>query len=192
MKFHRLLAITLLGGALAAANPYQTQQEDLDAVIATGKAASKQLIETLGGNLKKQLQANGPLAAAKFCTENAFGLTQSVSDELGSKVSIKRVSLKERNPANTPEADEKAVLEALQSMQENKVILPEHLVEQVDADTYKFYKPLNINKEVCLKCHGDVKNAELANYLKSMYPTDKATGYRMGDLRGAIVVTIKK
>ena len=192
MKFHRLLTLGLLGSTMVFANPYQNKQEDIESVIATGQNAASQLLKTLGGNLKKEMQANGPVAAAKFCSENAFPLTGSVSDSFGEGVSVKRVSLKERNPANRPESDEKAVLEALQTLKEHNVELPGYLVERSGADTYKFYKPLSINKEVCLKCHGEMKPGALADYLKSMYPSDKATGYRMGDLRGAIVVEIKK
>lgn len=192
MKLHRLLSLALLSGTIALANPYQSQKEDMDSVVATGKAASQQLIKKLGGNLKKQLQSHGPVAAAKFCSEHAFPLTRSVSDEFGEGVSVKRISLKERNPSNRPETDEKTVLQSLQNLQNTGVVLPEYIVERVDNDTYKFYKPLTVNKGVCLKCHGDVKNKELAEYFKTMYPTDKATGYRMNDLRGAIVVTIKK
>ena len=192
MKLTPLLTLTLLGGAVAFGNPYQSQQEEMQSVVATGQKAASELIKTLGSNLKKELQANGPVAAAKFCSANAFSLTSSVGDAFGETVSVKRVSLKERNPSNRPEADEKAVLEALQSLKEAGVVLPEYLVQQSGADSYKYYKPLSINKEVCLKCHGEMKNKELGDYLHEIYPADKATGYRMGDLRGAIVVEIRK
>ncbi len=192
MKMNRLIATALLGGAVALANPYQSAKEDNEQVVATGKAAAQKLIQTLGGNLQKEMKAGGPVAAVKFCAEHAFGLTQTVSDELGEGVSVKRVSLKERNPSNRPEADELAVMESLQKLQESGVALPGYLVESVDVETAKFYKPLTINKGVCLKCHGDLAKGELADYIAAMYPGDKATGYKMGDLRGAVVVTIKK
>jgi hypothetical protein len=70
--------------------------------------------------------------------------------------------------------------------------LPAYIVEK-EGDSYKYYKPLVIKKEVCLKCHGDISaNKELSEYMSKTYPKDKATGYKMNDLRGAIVVEIKQ
>jgi hypothetical protein len=81
----------------------------------------------------------------------------------------------------------------VQNLQEHNVVLPPFLVENVDANTIKYYKPLSINTDVCLKCHGDIsKNSELSKFIDDHYPSDKARGYGLNDLRGAIVVTIKK
>lgn len=192
MKFHRFLTATLISAAVAMANPYQSPTEEITTVTETGKAAATTLLKTLGGNLKKQMKANGPVGAVKFCTENAYTLTESVSDSFGQNVSIKRISLKERNPSNAPEGKEKVIMESLQTLHDNGVVMPEYILERVDADTFKYYKPLQINKGVCLKCHGGYIDEKVAAELKKMYPTDKATGYVQGDLRGAIVVTIKK
>ena len=54
-----------------------------------------------------------------------------------------------------------------------------------------FYKPIVINNEACLKCHGNVEG-DLAKVIKATYPEDRATGYKMGDLRGMIAVTIER
>ncbi|MEA3374522.1 MAG: DUF3365 domain-containing protein [Campylobacterota bacterium] len=192
MKPNILIAGLLIGTSLMA-NPYESKQEEIASVVETGKKASMQLLKTLGSNLKKHMKAEGPVGAAKFCSTRAFPLTDQVSAEQGSGVTVKRISLKYRNPANQAEnRQELAILTSFQTLQDNNVILPEYLVEQVDTETYKFYKPLNINKGVCLKCHGTIKNPKVASFIKANYPEDKATGYKMGDLRGAIVVTIKK
>ena len=193
MKLKTLLLSGVLTSTVVLANPYESKQEELASVIETGKKSSMTLLKALGGNLKKHMKAEGPMGAAKFCTTNAYPLTDQVSSDLGKDVTVKRISLQYRNPANKPNVAESAVLNSLRQLQDNNVILPEYLVEQVSQDTYKFYKPLSINKGVCLKCHGNIsKNPELDGYIKSNYPEDKAIGYKMGDLRGAIVVTVKK
>ena len=175
------------------ANPYESNKEEMESVVKTGQEVSSTLLKTLGGNLKKQMKAGGPMAAVEFCSTQAYTLTASIDDKYGKDVQVKRISLKERNPANAVQGDEKAILESLDNLQKNGVVLPPYLVERVNKDTYKFYKPLAINKQVCLKCHGDIgENQKLSQYLEKTYPHDKATGYRMGDLRGAVVVTIKK
>lgn len=194
MKPTALILSALLTSTIVLANPYESNQEELDSVIETGKKSSMLLLKTLGGNLKRHMKAGGPMEAAEFCATNAYPLTDKVSNDLGRDVTVKRISLKYRNPANKPASKtETAVLESFQALQDQNVMLPEYLVERVSFDTYKYYKPLNINKGVCLKCHGNISNnPELANYIGKNYPEDKATGYKMGDLRGAIVVTVKK
>ncbi len=178
--------------ALFAVQQAQSKKSDSIAeVVKTGNKASKLLLKTLGGNLKKHLKHGGPAEALEFCAMHAAELTAKVDNELGKKVSIKRVTLKPRNPANEATGDEKAVLEALELLKKNNVRLPRHLVEKTKSG-YKFYKPLVINKPVCLKCHGEHIDPALEKKIKNIYPTDKATGYKMGDLRGAIVVEIQK
>lgn len=192
MRFLRHIALTSLASALLLANPYESKEEEIASVIATGQKASSALLGELGGNLKKELEKGGAQGAAKFCSHSAFELTQSVAAKQSQGVQIKRVSLKNRNAANTPLKDEAIVLESLEKLHAEGVMLPEYLIKQVDADTYKFYKPMLINKEVCLKCHGTLTDAALKTELRNLYPEDKATGYKLGDLRGAVVVTIKK
>jgi hypothetical protein len=192
MQFLRTGLLLLSTSVLLLANPYESNEEELASVVQTGQKASTQLLKTLGSNLQKHMKEGGPIKAAEFCITNAYPLTDKVSSDLGTDVSVKRVSLKYRNPANAPLEDETVVLNALESLQKEGVILPEYLVKHVDKETYKYYKPLNINKGVCLKCHGVIDNPELSAKIAKTYPGDKATGYKLGDLRGAIVVTIKK
>jgi len=164
---------------------------EISQVVKTGYDATKLLLKTLGGNMKKHMKSGGPADALNFCALNASKLTTEVDKKLGKNVSVKRVTLKPRNPANEATKDERKVLEALQTLHETGVRLPRHLIQKTD-DGYKFYKPLKITKKVCLKCHGTNIDPKLEKTIAKFYPTDKATGYKMGDLRGAIVVTIKK
>jgi len=186
-----LLGTTFFVAALLA-NPYENRSEEIDAVKAVGQKASAALLKSLGGNLQKHLQSGGPMEAFSFCSDYAYTLTEAVDQSLGAEVNIKRISLKYRNPANAPQGSEKAILSSLQTLQDNGVVLPDSVVEVVGDGVYKYYKPLLINKEACLKCHGDIdKIPTLAKAIRERYPEDTATGYRMNDLRGAIVVTVK-
>lgn len=191
MKKH--LALSLLGTAVLLAAPVQNTDPKIEQVKAIGQKASAELLKTLGGNLQKHLKAEGPMGALTFCSDQAYALTEKVDTSLGANTSIKRISLKYRNPANAPEKDEKAVLQALQTLKDNGVTLPASLVQNVGNGTYKYYKPLLINKAACLKCHGDLgKSPELQKAIHARYPNDLATGYKMNDLRGAVVVTVKE
>jgi len=194
MKLIKSIAIVSLTASLLVAGQGNGKKKDeaLQNVIKTGKQSSKLLLKTLGSNMKKNMKAGGPMKALDFCSQEAYNLTEKVNKQLQKGVTIKRISMKYRNPSNKPEADETAVLEALAKLKSANVILPKKIVQKVSADTYKYYKPLVINKKVCLKCHGDIQNKKLQDEIAKKYPTDKATHYKMGDLRGAIVVTIKK
>ena len=42
---------------------------------------------------------------------------------------------------------------------------------------------------LCLQCHGEAIAPPVAEKITKLYPEDKATGFREGDIRGAFVVT---
>ncbi len=195
MKILQSIALISLSTSLLLASPQGMQQKkgntELKSVIQTAKQSTKLLLKTLGSNMKKNMKAGGPMQALDFCSKEAYTLTEKVNKKLPKGVSVKRITLKERNPANLAQKDEAVILKALAKLKSANVILPKHIVEKVDADTYKVYKPLVINKKVCLKCHGNIQNKKLKAEMKKRYPHDRATHYKMGDLRGAIVTTIK-
>lgn len=160
-------------------------------IIDTGNRVSKELLDNLQPKLQHEMKTNGLIAAVGFCQTNALVLTEEVNLRQVEGLSVKRISLQERNPANTPSADEAKVLESMQKLLTQKK-LPAYIIKS-NPKGYSYYKPLVITQEACLKCHGDLSdNAELSQFLKEHYPEDKAMGYKMGDLRGAIVVEIKK
>ena len=41
---------------------------------------------------------------------------------------------------------------------------------------------------LCVACHGSNIQPDLLAAIKALYPSDKATGFKVGDLRGAFVV----
>ncbi len=192
MLFLRHTLLGLFTSAALLANPSENPDTAMASVIATGQTASAELLQTLGSQLKSHMKSGGPVDAANFCAQSAYPLTDSVAKSFEKEVQIKRVSLKYRNPANAPQADEQSVLESFEKLHGEGAALPQEVVKKVDDDTYKYFKPLLINNEVCLKCHGVIENEALKKTIQEHYPEDRATGYRMGDLRGAIVVTIKK
>ena len=166
-----------------AADP-ASSPEAVAEVTARGEAAAKVLMERLGAQLKGAMGSGGPVAAITVCQQVAIPLTTSAGAEFEG-VTVKRTTLKPRNPANAPDEKDRAVLEAMAAQSP-----PEPTIRWEDGVAH-FYRPLMI-QEVCLKCHGDPATfpKELTEALASAYPADAATGYALGDLRGAIRVTI--
>lgn len=157
-----------------------------DQIIAKGDQVSSALLQKLGGELKAQMQTSGPMGALHFCSQNALSLTEHIAKE--SNTSIKRVSINNRNPVNQASPREVTLLNEWEKLVKSSQPLPPYtLIKEKSKTTY--YIPLVINNEACLKCHGNVEG-DLAKAIKATYPEDKATGYKMGDLRGMIAVSI--
>jgi len=192
MKILKTITLLSISASLLLSAPMSKKNAELKSVKQQGQKSSMLLLKTLGKNMKMNMKSGGVMKALDFCSNEAYALTEKVNKQLPNGVKVKRISSKYRSPANKPTEDELAVLKSFEYMKENNIILPKQLIQKVDTHTYKYYKPLVINKRVCLKCHGVIKNIELKRQITSRYPLDKAMGYKMGDLRGAIVTTIKK
>jgi len=192
MKILKHLTYISLASTLLLAAPADKQNKELASVVQAGKRGTTMLLQTLGKNMKKHMKKGGPMEALDFCSNEAFSLTEQVNKKLPNGVRVKRISSKFRSPANKPTENEAKVLASLESLKEANVILPKYVVEKVDNHTYKYYKPLVIKKKVCLKCHGVIKDIDLKREIANRYPLDNALRYKMGDLRGAVVVTIDK
>jgi len=183
MRRFFVIPLTLASTLLIASPSAQNQ------AILKGDQLSSALLQKLGGELKNQMQTNGPMGALHFCSQNALTLTEQLAKE--SKTSIKRVSINNRNPVNYPHKDEIALLNEWDKLVKNGQPLPAQKLVTVSDSTVMYYKPIIINNEACLKCHGNVEGA-LAKAIKSAYPEDKATGYKMGDLRGMIAIEMAR
>lgn len=169
-----------------------TEQVDPEAeLLERGQAITQQMQQLLGSNLKAAMDSAGVPHALTFCNLNAMPLTDSLSDELGVKIS--RVSHRPRNMNNLANGLEYGFIESYQAKMENKEI-PEPQLHEVDGQQV-FYAPIIINTPLCLKCHGkpgeDIAAPDLI-ILSMLYPEDKATDFSLGDLRGMWKVQFPK
>lgn len=187
-KLALLLALAGVTTLFASNNQSETHKK----VMKIGAESSKNLFKALEPELKKRIKKDGFVKAGEFCADEAQKITLEVNKKLDKGVSVKRVSLKNRNKLNAPTPSEEGILKAFDLLKSSNVML-KPLVQE-EASSYKFYKPLMINKGVCLKCHGDenTMDRDAKELFSKKYPNDKATGYKMNDVRGAIVVEINK
>jgi nitrate reductase cytochrome c-type subunit len=158
------------------------------------KKAIKKMGKSLQSHMKKNLKKGGAIQAAKFCSKKATKIEEDINAKYKKGISVKRVSLKYRNPDNAPLADEKAVLEQIEADFKSGKKIPKMIVKQIDKNNYKVYKPIFLEKKACLKCHGDADHRAKKAYkiIKEKYPDDKAIDYKAGDFRGAFVAKIVK
>jgi hypothetical protein len=134
--------------------------------------------------ISEKYAEGGYQAAAKFCSMNAYPLTDSLATAY--KVFLKRVSNKNRNPNNVPSEIEKGILEAYQYSIEHGDKLGSNVQFIRPGDTILYNNPIKTPSVLCLNCHGtpDQISEEVRTILQNEYPDDKATGYKLGDLRG--------
>jgi len=138
--------------------------------------------------LQQEISKSGPEGAILVCKDMAPKMAGEISQQTGWK--IKRVSLKARNDARAiPDAWEKAALEDFDKRAaagEPPAQLEKG--EKIDNE-YRYVKALPV-QPLCLSCHGPVEQLTPAvkSALARHYPNDLATGYSVGQIRGAISV----
>jgi hypothetical protein len=112
------------------------------------------------------------------------------------KLEVKRVSFNNRNSENFPDEFEKEGIKEFEKLfAENKINSETEIIKKINVDgkeSIRFMKPIIIEAP-CLNCHGSENEIipEVKDLIQKKYPYDKATGYKIGDLRGAISITKK-
>ena len=149
--------------------------------------ATKQI---LGKNLMEKIQKDGTIEAISFCHEMAHPITDSMSTNFNA--TIKRVSDKPRNPRNKANVIE---LGHIQTFKNDLKIRqePEPIVEERENEIHVYY-PI-ITNAMCLQCHGqpeETLNLETISKLKQLYPSDRAIGYDVNEVRGIWHVSLVK
>jgi len=148
-------------------------------------------IDTFMGTLKPTLentlaQDDTQEIAMGTCSSVAMQMTNDYNN-ISPDVKVRRTALKYRNPANKPDAIDTEVMYRLQAVNDGKPVA-------VDTSSgYRVYKPLKI-KSSCISCHGDTKqmSSEVLKMIKTKYPQDLATGFKLGDFRGVVVAEFSK
>lgn len=118
----------------------------------------------------------GPVNAISVCRVEAPALAEKASSA-GARVG--RTSRKLRNPVNAPKPWMEPFLERYANDPESR----EPAVVIVDDQTVGYVEPIFV-QPLCVTCHGGTLAPDLAAKLEELYPTDQATGYVAGDLRG--------
>lgn len=156
-----------------------------------GLTISKSTGKELSGTLMQKMQEGGISQAVSFCNVTAIPITQQMSENYD--VTIKRTSLKTRNPLNAPAENERFVLQEFEAKKSKGMPLESKVLVDVEGNPH-YYAPIFIEKK-CLICHGSL-DKELSkttdSIIKSHYPNDLAIGFKEGDLRGIWSISFSK
>jgi hypothetical protein len=155
--------------------------------------AARSLVKAFGSDLKHVLKTSmksgGPIKALDQCHIQAGPIAQENS--LSSDWEIGRTSLKVRNENNAPDEWEMTTLlqfEKRKAAGENlKTMEYAETVKVGDKKVYRYMKPIP-TAGLCVTCHGGEMSEEITKKIKSLYPNDQATGFMVGDIRGAFTL----
>lgn len=154
------------------------------------REAVREFAGELKGELLAALEEGGPVNAVTVCSRKAPAIAERMSSDTGWEVG--RTSLKVRNPGNAPDAWEKKTLEAFEARRAKgeKLGSMEHaeVVGEGGKRAFRYMKVIPVG-EPCLTCHGKEIAPDLTARLAELYPEDRATGFSLGEIRGAFSIT---
>ena len=156
--------------------------------------ASREALRDFAGELKGELIAamkeGGPVNAVSVCSEKAPGIAARVSREKGWEVG--RTSLRVRNPRNAPDDWEAKVLESFEERrrqgEDPGTMEHSEVVKEDGKSLFRYMKAIPAG-ELCLTCHGKDIDPGLSARISELYPEDRATGFSLGEIRGAFTIT---
>lgn len=157
------------------------------------KAAAQEFSSRLRTTLQAAMAKGGPASGVQVCSEAAPAIAEEVASRYG--VRLGRVALPGRN-RNPAQAAKDWQLEALQQFQkavsegapaaDQALVVRERLPEGVALRMIRGIP----TESGCLACHGTQVAPQVRAMIASRYPTDGATGFGVGDLRGALWVEV--
>lgn len=132
--------------------------------------------------LAEKLDSGGVAAALPYCRPETFASVDSLAKVL--EATPRRLSNQARNPRN------QANLPPSQLQPDSA-----RLVSRLNTEQFSYQRPIILNDQLCLRCHGEVgKDISAANYalIKKQYSNAKAISYRPGEPMGVWRVQLRR
>lgn len=181
------LGVVLALGSIACNTESERRQRNVE--------AARALTLEYQAALKKELQAamgeGGPAAAVSACRTAAPRIgARLASADAGRGWTVGRTSRRVRNPKNAATEWQNQGLREMERRLASKEP-PEHIAWYDESGGRFLYMSPIMMGDVCVTCHGqsDRIPENVKSRLKELYPEDRATGFVVGESRGAFVVT---
>ena len=184
-----IIIVALIASAFAIQRYNQHKQKQF---VSDSQTMISDFSMQLKQELVKAISEKGIPGAIQTCKLRAPALAKELNAD--SPLTIKRTSLKIRNPANAPDEWERKILtEFEQQIAAGTSVDQLTATETVKKNGKKVHRHMRAIgvKGICLNCHGDKKNLsqKVINMLKNEYPDDQAVGYQLGQIRGAFSIS---
>lgn len=164
-----------------------------DADLERARAAALTFNNRLRGQLQAAMATGGPVTAVEVCHGEAPQIAAAVMQEHG--VRLGRVALpgRNRNAAQAAGDWQLATLQAFARAVERGAAAGEQLAVMRDGlpagVALRMMRGI-ATEPLCLACHGAHIAPEVRAAIDRHYPDDHATGFEVGDLRGALWVEV--
>ena len=168
---------------------------DVTDIRGAGEKAINRLVTEMVNELTRTIARGGLEAAVDVAHLKNLPMTGGRVTGLPRIKTIKLTSFRVRNPANAPDAADQLALDRVIKELASDYGASKLLVQRIGPPNapseWRVYSPIG-SMSSCLKCHGDpeLQLVGLREKLNAQYPTDQATGYRIGEWRGLIRVTV--
>ncbi|HTL66990.1 MAG TPA: DUF3365 domain-containing protein [Lacunisphaera sp.] len=182
--------------AVAGSTPFIWIALD-DPAAATIRRNADEIIKRVGTTLiyevEHSIQTDGLIKTLQIAHLRDFKMPRLPANQ-PQLTAIKLTSLQLRNPANAPDAADRAVLTKINDALQEGDDVPPQLIQLVTPTgkppEWRVYRPVS-TMPVCIKCHGPVDSLapEVRSYLAEHYPADKAVDYSGYQWRGLIRVS---
>lgn len=155
-----------------------------EAFVQQSEQIAARLQNELKAELLTALKKAKPTGAIDVCQSAAPAIAQNLSAESGLMVS--RIAQRNRNPSGIVDVS----IDALYTQLERQPIVDgaPNAVHGVIDGRATFLQAIPMKEQPCGVCHGTNISPEVSEAIASSYPNDRATGFRPGELRGAILV----
>jgi hypothetical protein len=175
---------------IAAAAPASGEADPLSPMASEAWKIASGFAERLKTELMGAMKSSGPVHALEVCNTAAPAIAKDASAQ---GWTVGRTSLKPRNESNAPgDAWQKQTLAWFEAEKARGVdpakLEKFEIAEKDGAHSFRYMKAIVI-AEPCLACHGETIAAPVKAKLDVLYPHDQATGYKLGDIRGAFIVS---
>lgn len=153
---------------------------------------AKQRIQVFSKTLKSKLKA----AISEGGLSNGISVCKTEAPKIAADLSsegwhISRTSLKTRNPLNAPDKWELNTLKYFEQQKASGAdVKALHKVKYSD-NSFRYMQAIPTGP-LCLACHGKNLSDEVKTALGKDYPYDQATGFALGDIRGAFTLEQKR
>lgn len=174
-----------------SSKPKQLSEEELAKANAYGKQLVINSFGALSGELNNHIAQKGLDSAIYACNHRANPIIDSIAN--AEHVSIKRIANRTRNANNKPDKTEKHLIKLMERAKSaGEKLSPMTFLK--DSNIVAYYHPIMI-QPMCLNCHGELDmqlKASTYETIIGVYPTDKAIGYKLNDLRGLWAIEFDK
>lgn len=186
------LSILLLPGCRCAEETAVVPLEP-DASLEQAQRAAQAFSSELRSTLQGAMQQGGPVSAVEVCAVQAPAIAERVMHTHGVRLGRVAVPGRHRNPQQKAEGWQLLALKEMQAAVTAGARPEDQLLVRRDGlpEGIALRMVRGIPTEgVCVTCHGEVIAEPIRKAILSHYPEDAATGFAVGDLRGALWVEV--